>query len=396
MCKEEENKIKDIQVSTENVFNMCTLFPNLNLPKGVSLDTILRKVDYKLGDNANTVNYNYLSLDYLKSKFTIDNFKNFVESVDNELKDLNDNIDLVNENIITLTNSNNETNQKIEDIQFPQIVDTNGLGFTVNDTINFILQKLANHVGIDNSTSSPDLVVSNSNSINLVATGNQKHTLQASAKISPSLNNRLQVLPDGMYVAPVTVTKQNLSINGAVLSITDGNSVTLPTSGLQSLSVNGNNLSISNGNTVTLPTVTQTPISTIDSQSLAFVVSGVNNHTVTADLKISNVSDNLLSLNSTGVIVTISANQIVDKIVNSTDPAVKTILCDFLSTCNTAINYNWLFNNTGSSSVTISYRNTSGVITSTSLSANSSITLSARSIYTAPTSTLSITFMGNV
>ena len=394
MCREEDKK--DIQVSTENVFNLCSLFPNLNLPKGTSLDTILRKVDYKLGDNANTVNYNYLSLDYLKSKFTISNFKDFAESIDNELSNINNNIDLVNENIITLTNSNNETNEKIEDIQFPQIVDSNGLGFTINDTINLVLQKLANHVGIENNTTSPDLVVNSSTSINLIATGNQKHTLQASVKVSPTLNNRLQVLNDGVYVAPVTVTKQNLSINGNILTIQDGNSVTLPTSGLQSLTVNGNNLSISNGNTVTLPTVTQTPITATDSQSIAFNVSGVNNHTITADLKISEDSDNLLSLSSAGIIATISANQIVDKIVNSADPAVKSILCSFLATCNTAVNYNWYFNNTSNASVSISYKNTAGVITSTSLSASSSITLSARSIYTAPTSTLSITFMGNV
>lgn len=395
MCKE-ETTFKDIQITTNNVFNTSTVFTNLKLPKGVDLDTVLSKIDYKLGDNVNTVNYNYLSLDYLKSKYTVTTFINFSEAVNEEFSFINNTIKYINERIVQVLEENLAIKEDVQKIKFPRINDSNGLGFTINDTINKVLQVLTDNVGNTITNDSPELITTNTNSINLTATGDKKHNLLANVKISPALNNKVQVLNDGLYVAPTLTTKQNLSVQGNSLSISDGNTVTLPTQGLQTIAINGNDLSISNGNTITLPIINQTPITADNSPSISWGISGTNNHHLNANLKISEGTDNLIGLASDGILVTITANQIIDKIVNANDPTLKAIMCNYFSSCSNTIVFNWYCNNTGSSPVTISYKNEYNVVSTLTLDANTSVTLGAKALFTAPTSTLLITFMGSV
>lgn len=73
--------------------------------------------------------------------------------------------------------------------------------------------------------------------------------------------------------------------------------------------VNGNiNLSVSGSGTFT-----ETPISTVQSDTITFNAVGTSSHTLNADVRISNIANNLLSKNSTGLFVLGSTASAVNK-----------------------------------------------------------------------------------
>jgi hypothetical protein len=100
-------------------------------------------------------------------------------------------------------------------------------------------------VGVDNADpqnpvvdipDSPPIQVTNSQSINLLASGLLNHQLQAEANISPNAGNQISVLPNGLFVPPVVIPPQgtdslvdiggrvlrHTAVNGAILDFNQG------------------------------------------------------------------------------------------------------------------------------------------------------------------------------
>lgn len=404
-CKEENQvvnpceKTTHSQVNTDDVFyntecNTPQDLTNLNLPSGSNLSTILRKIDYKLGDNLNTVNFNAFNLEYLRTKYSITTIKTFSESVNLEFLYNKNQITAINSGITSLTTSLNSLSDEFADVKYPSITDTANIGFTVNDSINTVLQRIVNKFNsISGGTiNSPSITAINTNSISLLASGTQNHTLSASVKISNNLNNKLQVLADGLYVPPQTAGLQTLAISGNQLSISNGNTVAIPVQGLQSLQLSGNSLTISGGNTITLPQTVETPLIANTSSSIQFTQSGTSGHTVTANVKTSSNVGNIISILTDGLYASVSALDTLNQI--NSDNSLKTILCNIVASCSGTTCYKWFVSNTSGTSVTISFTDSNNTVQSTSIAGTSTTTITGLKINTNPTSSLIITFLG--
>lgn len=389
------------QINTDDIFyeskecNAALNLTNLNLPVGTSLSTILRKIDYKLGDNLNTVNFNGFNLAYLRTKYSINNIKTFSESSNLEFQDINGRINTINSSITAINSSYTSLNSEVSNIKYPNILDNANVGFTVNDTINTVLQKIVTKFNTISNTpvNSPSIIANSSSSIAFSLSGSLNHTISANVRISNYLNNRIQLLQDGLYVAPTSNTSnQTLSIIGNQLSISNGNTVSIPVQGLQQLSLAGNQLSISGGNTISMPSVTETALIANPSNSVQFTQTGTSGHTILANVKVSTDVGNKLVVQSNGLYVGNNTAEILSEI--NTNSTLKTTFCNLVSSCNNVICYKWNVSNTGSSSVSFSYTDTNDVIQTISISNGSFATVSGTKINTNPTSTLIITFLG--
>lgn len=397
----EECKGSGVQVNTDDIFyntdcNSSLDLTNLNLPTGTSLSTILRKIDYKLGDNLNTVNFNGFNLEYLRTKYPIiNNIKTFAESTNLEFLYNKNQITAINTSVVGLTTSLTSLSSELENIKYPNIVDSSGVGFTVNDTINTVLQKIVNKFNSisGGSVSSPAITAINSSSVILNASGVLNHTLTASVKVSSNINNKLQVLADGLYVSPTTVNNQTLSIVGNQLSISGGNTISIPVQGLQQLSLAGNVLTISGGNSVSLPSVVETTLVANNSNTVSFTQTGTAGHTISANVKVSSNTGNKITVLSDGIYNSTNTIDILNDINN--DNSLKAIFCNIVSSCATTPScLKWYISNTSGTSATVTYTDTNNIVQSTTIAGTSSATITGTKINTNPTSTLIITFLG--
>jgi len=389
------------QINTNDVFynsDICNPITqglvNLNLPVGSNLSTILRKIDYKLGDNLNTVNFGAFTMPYLKGKYSVTNIKSFAESLDVETNSLRTAINTNNTSIATLNTNYTNLSTLVGGIKYPNITDSSGVGFTVNDSINTVLQRIVNKFSTINggSVTSPSITATDSNTVRWSNGGTLNHNLSANVKVSSQLNNKLQVLADGLYVNPPVNGNQTLSLSSNQLTISGGNTVTLPIAGLQSLSLSGNNLSISGGNTIVLPSLVESTLVANDSSSIDFTTSGTSGHTLTASVKLSSNVGNKASMLSDGVYVSVPAIDILNEINASS--SLKVLFCSIATTCASGICYKWFIKNTDTNPVTVNYVDVNNVSQSASIGAGSSQSLSGLKITTNPTNTLSLTFLG--
>ena len=388
------------QHQTDNIFfgdcNVNDKLENLKLSIGTDLTTILKKIDFKFGDNANTVNFSAFNLAYLFSNYTIRNIKQFAEACSIEFGNnklaLNDLLAKHNLQQTTITNNFN----KIEDIRKPSILDSSGIGFTVNDDINTVLQKIVDKFNSLNiSTSSNNILVSseNSDTINLsFTTTSTERKLKANLKISATSNNAITKLVDGLYVARNTGSTPELYIDGNKIGITGSNFITVPVSGLQNLSLVGNVLTISNSNFVTLPSLTESPLVVNNSGTIRFNQLANNSHNITANVLISANSLNRLSIDSDGLKVVMNAKDVLDQIEGS--QILKDQFKTLVGVANSNQCYSWYIKNNGTSSISLNYLDVNNVNQSFNMGANTFLTISGSKILTYPSDTLVITFIG--
>lgn len=138
----------------------------LNLPNGSTLRLVVELIDEKI-KQLNVVNY---SIPFLRTISTINNIQKFAEVVDSQISALKSNL-------------------------------------------------------VDISTDvSPDVVGSNTPSINIGTSGTQGHTISANLKVSAQAGNTISVLSDGVYNNPQTL---NVNYTNKTLSIANGNTVDL-------------------------------------------------------------------------------------------------------------------------------------------------------------------------
>jgi len=398
--QEQESCIPDpiIQQNTDDVFfGICSddTLPNLNLQAGTDLTSILKKIDYKLGASLNTVNFNSFNLAYLSGKYPVETIKKFSEAVSLELAYDNTRIGQLTTVIGQQGISIGGLSNTVEDIRLPEIIDSAGVGFTVNDDINTVLQKVVDKFTTLSSGGGSNLTLSSidTNSIDITLSGVNNSTIKAAVKVSNAPNNKVQILSDGVYVANTPGNaNQTLSVNGNQLSISGGNTVNIPVSGLQTLQLVGNNLTIAGGNTVTLPVTTESALITNNSNSIAFSQSGATGHTIAASTKISSVTGNKLVINSDGLYVQMSATDVLNQI--AVDNSLKSTLCSIVANCSTSVCYKWFIQNLSSSPATVSYVDINDVSQTTTIAGSSNGSISGSKILTNPSSNLVITFQG--
>lgn len=285
--------------------------PCLNIANGTNLKSILEAIDAKLC-TLTPFNFSLYDLGCLTSTYVIENFKDFAEAVANEICQVKSNINILSNNITVL-------NTKIDTINIP-VITNDCIGILPSDTLKQILQKIVNYVDcnitapVDNS---PSIVAIDSSTIDFVTSGTKNHNITASVKVSTSAGNTLQVLGNGLFVpTPPTQVPQVLGFNSStrIVSLSNGGgSFALPPdldNQILSLDIVNRILSISNGNSVDLTplftslSISETLLTTNNSNSILFTTSGTANHTLTASVKIDSTQPNAVSINSNGLFVT--------------------------------------------------------------------------------------------
>ena len=153
--------------------------------------------------------------------------------------------------------------------------------------------------------SSPNVTVVDTSSINFSASGVKNHTITGDVKISATVGNAASILADGIYVNPASASE-------TPLVATDSTSIDFNQSGVNGHTITADvilNPSLSNilqstptGLLVTAASVS-TPITPIDTNTIDLTVSGADNHTIKADAIISPVANNALQALVSGLYV---------------------------------------------------------------------------------------------
>lgn len=390
MCNNCQNSTEEIYYQSQDVPSL----ENLNLGNGTYLNEILKKIDSILGAQY-AFNFTPYTMPYLKGKYTINTMKNFAESTSVELDLLNKKATSLTNTTTSLTNSNTAFNTRITNVEFPKIADTANAGFTTNDGLKVVLQKLTNRVGNIVPVKQEALVPVDSQTVLLTTSGVLGHTLGASVKISSTNGNRIVLNNDGLFVAPVPALEsgaiQTLSLNGYTLGISSGNFVNLP---IPQLTLSGTTLGIQGSNSVDIGNVlnvAQTPIVVNDSSTIDFTASGINNHTITAQVKISSNAGNQL-VNANGLFVpNVNVPTLLSDI--SLTPAYKTSFCGIVASCSVPLSFT--FTNSGGVSVAVNYIDVNNVSRIINVAASFSVSATdVKKIVTPSTTTLKIEFLG--
>ena len=138
------------------------------------------------------------------------------------------------------------------------------------------------------------LTVVDSSTVNLSNSGTADHTLTANVIVSSAIGNQLQVTPEGLFVAP--------DVEAAETPITpvDSTSVDLSVSGVDNHTLTaavkvsaaaGNQVQI-NSDGIFVPQDIDQPITPVDTSTVDLSVSGAGSHTLAADVKISGQAGN--------------------------------------------------------------------------------------------------------
>lgn len=374
---------------------------SIRAENGTPLNTVLELFDKKF-QNLQSASFDKYTLPYLQTVRSVKTIKDFAETVSLDLGNKTNRIKGLEECCATSTNSLNILSTEINAIKNPKIVDINGIGFTINSTIQEVLQALANNVKTNSSNSITETPITpiNSNSIVLSVGGVNNHTIKADAVLSTDANNLLEKRSNGLYVSAPSIANQiqNLAINQNTLSISGGNSVTLP---LQTLSLSGSNLSISGGNSVNLSSLitnAQTPLICNSTSTINATVSGVNNHTLNLSAKISTNAGNKLN-DSNGLFVEETKALTILQEINSSalTSAERNLLCQVIkNSCNTCFTYH--VRNTSGTDQNFGYAKCSdGSLGNVLVQANNYVTVNGvSSVLTNPTPSngLVITNMG--
>ena len=287
----------------------------LGVENGTPLNTVLEQLTKKVNLVA-TPNYTTFTIPYLKGKTTVTNIKQFSEVVSLELGNLNSvtaaNTACCTENREAVASMSLDVNA----IKFPKIQDSSIAGFTINSTINVVLQKLSNQIATLNGAAvvSPPITANETSSIKINKSGTLGHTISAIVKRSGAIGNQLQLNADGLYVPPYNAANQTQTLggNGNTVTLTSGGSYTVP---IPSLTLTGTTIGIAGSpvtyNLASILSTTQTPITPNDTSSIDLSVSGTNNHTLQATVKKSADAGNILELRSNGLFVSSGGAQAV-------------------------------------------------------------------------------------
>lgn len=367
----EKTKACDNNFSTSCIFYKLENQSNSRLytikaENGTPLNTVLEEIDKRL-NLISTPDFTAFKIPYLKGKYNITNIKQFSESVSGELfklsdKDANHSISINALEIATTTNTTD-----ISKLKYPQITDSAAAGFTVHSDVKTVLQKLTDKVGTLSVTNvvSPSINSIETSTVKFTLTNTLNHTISARVKISEQVGNTLQVRPDGLFVAPISIPNnyQTLSLSGNQLSLTNGGTVTLPAA---TLTLNGTILGIVGSpttfNLASLLTNSQQTLTANNSTSISIVPSGTLGHTITATVIRSGDSGNVLELRNTGVYVgKTTAQEVLNEInVSAPNSTLRTTLCSVI-TASCADCYTYYVKNVTGGLLTFNYVNCSGI-----------------------------------
>ena len=310
----------------------------LGVENGTPLNTVLEQLTKKVNLVA-TPNYTTFTIPYLKGKTTVTNIKQFSEAVSLELGNLNSvtaaNTACCTENREAVASMSLDVNA----IKFPKIQDSSIAGFTINSTINVVLQKLSNQIATLNGAAvvSPPITANETSSIKINKSGTLGHTISAIVKRSGAIGNQLQLNADGLYVPPYNAANQTqtLSGNGNTVTLTSGGSYTVP---IPSLTLTGTTIGIAGSpvtyNLASILSTTQTPITKNDTSSISLTVSGTNNHTIQGSVKISGDAGNTIEVRSGGLYSSSGGAQAVLNEINTsaTNSLLRSTFCSIQNT----------------------------------------------------------------
>lgn len=308
----------------------------IGIENGSPLNTVLETLTKKVNLVA-TPNFTSFTIPYLKGKYTTTNIKQFSEGVSLELGNLNSvtaaNTACCTENREAVVSMSLDVNA----IKFPKIQDSSIAGFTINSTINVVLQKLSNQIATLNGTAvvSPPITANETSSVKINKSGTLGHTISAIVKRSGAIGNQLQLNADGLYVPPYNAPNQTqtLSGNGNTITLTSGGSYTVP---IPSLTLSGTTIGIAGSavsfNLASILSTSQTPITVNDTSSIDLTVSGTNNHTLQATVKKSADAGNILELRSNGLFVSSGGAQAVLTEINdsASNSTLRQTFCSIL------------------------------------------------------------------
>ena len=201
-----------------------------------------------------------------------------------------------------------ETPLAVVDTLTVDLTSSGTLGHTVQADVR-VSTNIANQIQIlpDGLYVAPDapetgVIVVDTQSVNLTSSGVNGHTIQADVNISAVAGNQVTLNPDGLYVAGFVETP---------LTVVDTTTVNLTSSGVSGHTVQadviispnvGNQLS-NPGNGLFVPAVVQTPLTVVDTTTVNLTNCGVDGHTVQADVIISPNAGNQLSNPGNGLFV---------------------------------------------------------------------------------------------
>ena len=187
------------------------------------------------------------------------------------------------------------------------------------------------------------ITIADTASIDLASSGVNGHTLQADAKISAAAENVLQVNLDGLYVprgadvavlGPIVGEGTNadpLDIDFALLDSADlcdlGN--VIPSGLVNEVAGKDATGCLVAENAQQFVTDRETPIAVVDTPSIDLTSSGVNGHTLQADVKVSNGIGNQITTNLDGIYVPQGANVGVVGPIVGTGTAASPLDVDF-------------------------------------------------------------------
>lgn len=328
-----------INLSTECVFynlnsSEATGLTCLNIENGISLKTILEAIDTAICA-ITPVNILAYTVPCITNSYSVTNFQEYIEAVDQELCVLKLNI---SNNLTTLTNSIAATNTLVNTIFYPAISDCGTLDLEVGDSIIIVLQKYADAICNILATccvdDSPSINATDSSTLNFTTSGTKNHNITAAVKLSAVFGNEIEILPDGLYCSVAIpdytqVLSFDSGTNTVSLSNGGGSIVLNPDADAQTLSLNciTKILTISGGNAVDLSCVAsgpfvETPLVAVDTATIDFTTSGVSGHILTGSVipagLISATAGNSIVVSAGGLYSAASADTQVK--VNAGDP----------------------------------------------------------------------------
>lgn len=161
---------------------------------------------------------------------------------------------------------------------------------------------------------SPAITPISNNAIILAATGTLNHTLQASLQLSIAAGNAAVINgggTPGLFVPVVPTSTLVDNANNSFTHVSNSGVSTTVQLGHNLISGPGTNLRLQKPDGTIqsidlcpiISACAQTPITPVDTNSIDLTVSGTNNHTLQADVKLSVTAGNQASINATGLFV---------------------------------------------------------------------------------------------
>lgn len=149
------------------------------------------------------------------------------------------------------------------------------------------------------------LIASDSNSIDFTTTGPNGHNLTGNVKISPDSGNSVEIRSNGLFAAGLTNTPITVAASDSIEILTSGTDNHTLTPSLKISAISGNQASVvSDGLYVPQPTFLQDPLTTTDSTTIDFTTSGTSGHNLTASVKLSGDAGNILEARAGGLYAT--------------------------------------------------------------------------------------------